>query len=69
MKGPEMDAKVGDEIVVDGAHTGDEPRKGEVLEILTTSGHASHYRVRFDDGHEVALFPGSTTHVVRLASH
>ena len=60
-----MDANVGDEIVVDGPRTGDEPRKGQILEILT-SGGVTHYRVRWDDGHEVVFFPASTTHVVRL---
>jgi hypothetical protein len=61
-----MDATAGDEIVVDGVHTGDLPRKGEILEVLT-SGGVVHYRVRWDDGHEAIFFPGSTTHIVPTA--
>jgi hypothetical protein len=60
-----MDAKVGDEIVVDGLRTGDPPREGEILEILERGG-VVHYRVRWDDGHETVFYPGSNAHVVRL---
>jgi hypothetical protein len=62
-----MDAKVGDEIVVDGVATGDPKREGEILEILD-SGGVVHYRVQWDDGHESLFYPGSTTHVVKLRS-
>ena len=44
-----MVGKVGDEIVVDGPHLGDLPRRGEVLEVRNT-GDVVHYRVRWDDG-------------------
>jgi hypothetical protein len=60
-----MDAKVGDEIVIDGTHTGDPQREGEILEILERGG-VVHYRVRWDDGHESVFFPGSDAHVIRL---
>lgn len=60
-----LDAKVGDELVVDGPHLGDLPRKGEVLEVLTTGG-VVHYRLRWDDGTDCIFFPSSDTHVVRL---
>ena len=60
-----MDAKPGDEIVVDGLNLGDLKREGEILEVLTR-GDVVHYRVRWDDGHETMFFPGSTTHVVNL---
>jgi hypothetical protein len=60
-----MDAKVGDEIVIDGLHTGDPQREGEILEILERGG-VVHYRVRWDDGHESVFFPGSDAHVIRL---
>jgi hypothetical protein len=60
-----MDAKPGDEIVVDSVHTGEPPRKGEILEIIERDG-LQHYRVRWDDeGHDAIFFPGSTTHVVK----
>jgi hypothetical protein len=61
-----VQANVGDEIVVDGVHTGDLPRKGEILEILS-AGDVTHYRVRWDDGREAVFYPGSTSHVVHLA--
>jgi hypothetical protein len=64
-----MEAKVGDEIVVDGLNTGDPSREGEILEVLNTGG-VVHYRVRWDDnGHEAIFYPGSTTHVLRVAKH
>jgi hypothetical protein len=49
-------AEVGDEIVVDGPHLGDLPKKGEVLEVSHRGGVA-HYRVRWDDGHEGLFYP------------
>lgn len=58
-----MKANVGDEIVVDAPHTGDLPRKGQVLEVLETAGVVS-YRVRWESGHESILSPGSDAHVV-----
>ena len=62
-----MDARVGDEIVVDAVHTGEPSREGEILEIIDRDG-VLHYRVRWDDGHESLFYPGSTTHVVKLRS-
>ena len=53
-----MDAKVGDEIVIDGPHTGDVPREGEILEVMQRGG-IEHYRVRWDDGHESIFYPSS----------
>ncbi len=60
-----MQARPGDEIVVDGAHTGDLKREGEILEIETRDG-VVHYTVRWDDGHESIFFPGPTAHVINL---
>lgn len=63
-----MHAEVGDEMVVDGGHVGEEPRKGLVLEVLGEPGH-EHYLVRWDDnGHETIFFPGPDAHVVHLGS-
>jgi hypothetical protein len=58
-----MEASIGDEIIVDGRHLGDLPRKGEVLEILT-KGDVMHFRVRWDDGTDCIFFPGPDTHFV-----
>lgn len=59
-------AQVGDEIIVDSDELGHPPRKGEILEVLTTGG-AVHYRVQWDnadEGHETLFFPGSTSHAI-----
>lgn len=58
-----MNGNVGDEIVVDGRHINDVPRKGEILEVMSNDG-IEHYRVRWDDGTECLFFPGSDAHVV-----
>lgn len=60
-----MKANVGDEIVVDTLHTGELRREGEVLEVLDRDG-VTHFRVRWDDGHETIFYPGSDAHVVHL---
>jgi hypothetical protein len=60
-----MHAKIGDEIVVDALHIGEPTRKGEVLEVIERGGIV-HYRVRWDDGHATAFFPGSDAHVMAL---
>ena len=59
-----MDARIGDEIIVDGPHHGDLTKKGEVLDVLQRGG-VRHYRVRWDDGHEGLFYPGSDAHSVR----
>ena len=53
-----MEARVGDEVAVDGPRTGDLRREGEILEILSTGG-VVHYRVRWDDGNETIFYPAS----------
>jgi hypothetical protein len=62
-----MDAKVGDEIVIDGPHTGDVAREGEILEVMLRGG-IEHYRVRWDDGHESVFFPSSDARIVHLGA-
>jgi hypothetical protein len=59
-----MKAKVGDELVVDSVHAGEEPRKGEILEVKIEGGR-EHYVVQWDDsGHETLFFPGPTSQVL-----
>jgi Domain of unknown function (DUF1918) len=58
-----MKARIGDEIIVDGPHQGDLPRKGEVLEVRDTGG-VEHYRVRWDDGTEGIFYPGPDAHSI-----
>jgi hypothetical protein len=59
-----MNAKVGDEIVVDATVTGGPRREGEIIEIRG-AGDVVHYLVRWDDGHQTLFYPGSDAHVVR----
>lgn len=58
-----MDARTGDDIVVDMMHTGEPARRGTIQEVLG-AGDTLHYRVRWSDGHESVFYPGSTAHVV-----
>ncbi|GAA1605637.1 DUF1918 domain-containing protein [Kribbella sancticallisti] len=53
-----MQADVGDKIHVRGRKVGNHDRLGEVLEVRGENG-APPYLVRFDDGHESLVFPGS----------
>jgi hypothetical protein len=57
-----MHATVGDAIVIDGRDVGRQRRRGEVLEIRGDKDH-EHYLVRWEDGHESILFPGTDAHV------
>ena len=57
-----MQAAQGDQIVIEST-TLDTPRRhGEVLEVLG-EGDRTHYRVRWQDGHESIYFPGPDAHV------
>lgn len=49
---------VGDIVAVTGHRVGERERTGEILEVLGSDGH-THYRVRWDDGHESIFYPGS----------
>jgi hypothetical protein len=59
-------AEVGDLIVIRGHRLGEPERMGEILDV---SGEPARvrYRVRWDDGHESMLSPGSDA-VIRHAS-
>ena len=58
-----MDAQKGDRITVESNKIGGVTRAGEVVEVLTGSGVAPHYRVRWDDGRETTFFPSSDAHL------
>jgi hypothetical protein len=51
-----MIGKVGDRIVVESAHVGEGPREGTILKVEKTPS-GTHYRVRWDDGHESLFLP------------
>jgi hypothetical protein len=53
-----MTAKQGDRIIIHGRTVGAVDRHGEILEVRGTDG-APPYAVRFDDGHETLIFPGT----------
>lgn len=59
----DLHAQVGDHLVVDNDQLGAPRREGEILEVLG-EGDTTHYRVRWEDGHESVFFPASSTHVV-----
>ncbi|MDP3894004.1 DUF1918 domain-containing protein [Nocardioides sp.] len=57
-----MQARVGDQLVVEGKHVGDSRREGEVVEVRGADG-GPPYVVRWSDGHEGLTFPGPDAHV------
>jgi hypothetical protein len=54
--GIEMQAKVGDRIVLESERVGQKDRAGEVLEVMD-SPLGVNLRVRWDDGHESEIRP------------
>jgi len=57
-----MHATVGDRILVHGRTVGSADRAGEIVEVRGDNG-APPYLVRFSDGHEGLIFPGSDCEV------
>jgi hypothetical protein len=51
-------AAPGDRIIVHGHRVGEAPRDAEVIEVLGDDG-APPYLVRWEDGREAEVFPGS----------
>lgn len=51
-----------DTILVDSQAVGRRPRSGEIVEVLGDAEHP-RYRVRWEDGRETIVYPGSDTHV------
>jgi hypothetical protein len=59
-----MQAKVGDRLVIHGAHVSEHVRDGEILEVHGADG-GPPYLVRWSDNdHESLVFPGPGTLVV-----
>ena len=52
-----MDAHVGDQLVVRSRQVGRADQQGEIVEVMSSG--TEHYRVRWSDGRETVLFPGS----------
>jgi hypothetical protein len=59
-------AHPGDRLVVKGRHQGDPQRDGEIQKVLGEHG-APPYLVRWADGHESEVFPGSDVFIEHLA--
>jgi hypothetical protein len=58
-----MQAKVGDNLVIEGRTTEVHRREGEIVEVRGDDG-APPYVVRWADGHEALTYPGPDAHVV-----
>ena len=57
-----MRAHVGDRLHVHGRVVGTRPQMLEIIEIRSSDGEPP-YLVRYDDGHEVLMFPGADASV------
>ncbi len=55
-----MQASVGDRLLIRGKTVESPDRSGEVTEVHGENG-APPYLVRFDDGHETLVYPGTDT--------
>ena len=51
-------ATAGDVLVIAGHHVGQTQQLAEILEVLGEPGH-EHFRVRWEDGRETTIYPGS----------
>jgi hypothetical protein len=58
-------ASPGDRLVIRGHHQGEPERDGEILKVLGESG-GPPFLVRWEDGHEAEVFPGSDAYVQHL---
>ncbi|WP_309066501.1 DUF1918 domain-containing protein [Microbacterium sp.] len=58
-----MQAKVGDRLVVEGHSDTDPRREAEIVEVRGEGG-APPYLVRWKDGHEGLVYPGTDSHVL-----
>ena len=62
-----MQAKVGDELIIEGHQVGEPRRTGKVEEARGQNG-GPPYRVLWDDtGRSTLIFPGSDCHIKHLA--
>ncbi|HWU45446.1 MAG TPA: DUF1918 domain-containing protein [Humibacter sp.] len=62
-----MQATVGERIVIRGKTVEVPDRHGEIVEVRGPDG-TPPYLVRFDDGHETLVFPGTDTSVEHAAA-
>jgi hypothetical protein len=55
-------ARPGDILDMTGHKVGEPARQGKILEVIGAPASV-HYRVRWEDGHETIVYPGSDTRV------
>jgi hypothetical protein len=60
---PEFEARAGDEVSVESHRLRGSRRTGTIVEVMGSPGH-EYYRVRWEDGRETVLHPGSDVAVV-----
>jgi hypothetical protein len=60
-------ARVGDRLVVSGHRVGEAERSGEIVEVRGPGG-APPYRVRWANGEESVVYPGSDHRVAKRAA-
>ena len=60
--GSQIVASPGDRLVIRGHHQGEAERDGEILKVLGEKG-GPPFLVRWEDGHEAEIFPGSDAYV------
>lgn len=64
-----MHAKVGDRLVIEGAHVGDRRRVGIITAVAHEDG-TPPYTVKWSDNdHEALVFPSSGAHIETVASN
>ena len=54
-----MEAHVGDRLIVDSNKVGRAKQAGEIMEVIRDLPMREHYRVRWSDGRESVVYPGS----------
>ena len=61
-----MRCQIGDHLVVDSRRVGGERRAGEIVEVIDADTDRPHFRVRWSNGHESVIYPGSDATVVAV---
>ena len=64
----DLQAAPGDRLFITGHRVGDQPTDGEIIEVLGDDG-APPYVVRWEDGHESRVYPGSDIHIQHFEHH
>lgn len=62
-----MTAKPGDRLVIKGHRVGEAERQAEILDVKKTQGEI-RYLVRWSDGHEGWVYPGSDAVIEKKAA-